>query len=323
MKTIRRAYRPDTDYLGVRQFLIDTFALYGYPHNWLIDRWNFCRYAVIPMHSYYNVRYFGVPTRPIHSFRDELPDWEAAVGVWENERGEIVALVHSENEEAGEAWTQMHPDYTFLYPEMVDYAEERLADRVDRDAFLKIYLNDGSALEEAVRARGYRKLGDSLYTLEHTLQDLAAPQLPEGFAFRTVREEDDVDKRRQAKAIAFGGGYAPSDWAPADVYREIQRAPDYRPELDLFIVAPNGDYASFCTIWIDEANHHGIFEPVGTRLEYQGQGLGRALLMEGLRRMAERGVTRSYMDSAIPFYLKVGFTPTPYSRSAWIKSWRI
>ena len=76
-----------------------------------------------------------------------------------------------------------------------------------------------------------------------------------------------------AKAIAFNSAYAPSDWAPASAFREMQRAPDYRQDLDLFIVAPNGDTVSFCTIWIDERNKYGKFEPVGTHAGYQGMGL--------------------------------------------------
>jgi hypothetical protein len=76
-----------------------------------------------------------------------------------------------------------------------------------------------------------------------------------------------------AKSIAFNRAYAPSDWAPASAFREMQQAPDYRQDLDLFIVAPNGDYVSFCTIWIDERNKYGKFEPVGTHAEYQGMGL--------------------------------------------------
>ena len=51
----------------------------------------------------------------------------------------------------------------------------------------------------------------------------------------------------------------------------------------------------------------------------QGMGLGRALLMEGFRRMAERGVTRSFMGSGNEFYRKVGFKDTPYAYSPWIK----
>ena len=319
MKTIRRAYDSNKDFMRIRSFLIDTFALYQRPFNWLIDRWNFCRYLVVPLHSYYNVRHFSVPTHPHRSIRDELPFWEATIGVWENEQGQIVGVVHSENEEAGEAWIQIHPDYTRLYDEMVAYAEERLADRAEGVGYVKLYVNADSELEQVASARGFRKLEDRTPILEYVIGETPAPQLPEGFVIKSVLEEDDVDKRRMAKAIAFGAHYAPSDWGPAAAYREVQQAPDYRKDLDLFIVAPNGDYASFCTIWIDEKNQYGIFEPVGTHAEYQRRGLGRMLLMEGFRRMAQYGAKRSYMQTGIEFYRHVGFKETSYSYYPWIK----
>jgi ribosomal protein S18 acetylase RimI-like enzyme len=314
-----RPYDGDTDYLRVRQFLIDTFPLHGGPYNWLIDRWNFCRYVVVPLHSYYNVRYFGVPTRPAHRFRDELPFWEQSIGVWESEAGEIVALAHSENEEAGEAWFQIHPAYMFLYDEMVTHAEEHLADRVDGLGFVKLYVNDGSPLEDVARARGYRRLEGSAPWLEYEIGEIEPPELPDGFVFRTVAEEDDVDKRRRAKAIAFGSNYAPSDWAPAEAYAQVQHAPDYRADLDLYIAGPDSEIVSFCTIWLDVENEYAVFEPVGTHAEYQGQGFGRALLQEGFRRMALNGATRTYMQATIGFYRRVGFRETGMGTSAWIK----
>jgi ribosomal protein S18 acetylase RimI-like enzyme len=70
---------------------------------------------------------------------------------------------------------------------------------------------------------------------------------------------------------------------------------------------------------MDAKNHYGVFEPVGTHAEYQGQGLGRALLREGFRRMAQNGAVRSYMDSTIGFYRKIGFRETGHSVSPWIK----
>ena len=319
MTTTSRPYDPGADYLRIRDFLIATFGLHSGPFNWLIDRWNFCRYVVIPQHSYYNVRYFGVPTRPVHHFRDEMQRWEQSIGVWENAEGDIVGVVHSENEEAGEAWFQIHPVYTFLYDEMVGYAEERLADRVDGRGFLKLYVNDGSELEEVARARGYRRLEGAAPWLEYTIDELPPPELPDGFVIRSVAEEDDVDKRRRAKAIAFGGNYAPSAWAPAAAYSQVQQAPDYRKDLDLFIVAPDGEYVSFCTIWMDEKNEYGVFEPVGTQAEYQGQGFGRTLLQEGFRRMARNGATRSFMQTTIGFYKRIGFRETGRSTAAWIQ----
>ena len=324
MKTTLRVYDPCTDFMRIRQFLIDTFALYQWPFNWCIERWNFCRYHVVPLHTHYNVRYFGVPTHTHQPIRDELPLWEQTIGVWENEAGDIVGVVHSENEEPGEAWIQIHPDYTQLYDEMVTTIEDTLADRVGSIGYVRLYVHEGSKLEQVASGRGYRKLErHGLPHLEYTIAELPSPLLPEGFVIRSVLEEDDVDKRRMAKAIAFSAHYGPSYWPPASAFRDMQKAPDYRKDLDLFVVAPNGDYASFCTIWIDERNRYGNFEPVGTRDDYQRMGLGRALLTEGFRRMAQYGLTRSFMESSNPFYRKIGFRETGYSTYPWIKHFAV
>ncbi len=323
MKATLKAYDPQQDYLRIRDFLVETFALYQWPFNWLVDRWNFCRYFVLPCHTFYNVRYFGVPTGSAPPHRDELPFWEKTVGIWENEAGQIVGVVHTENEEPGEAWVQMHPDYTGLYEEMVTYIEEHLADRVGDLGYVKLYVNEGTELEGIAAARGYHKLRDRMSHKEYIIRELPPPQLPVGFAIKSVEEEDDPDRRSRAKAIAFGAHYAPSDWLPGAVMSQMQQAPDYRADLDLFIVGPDGEYVSFCTAWVDLRNRYGVFEPVGTQAEYQGMGLGRALLTEGFRRMARYGVVRSFMQSDNPFYRKVGFVETPHAYSPWIKHFRL
>ncbi len=319
MRASKRPYDPATDFLSIRRFLIDTFRLYGRPFNWLLDRWNFTRHFVAPVHSFYNVRYFGVPTLIHKSVRDEVRAWEETIWVWETEDGQIAGVVHSENEEPGEAVVQIHPDHTYLYGEMVDHAEEHLADRVDGVAYIKIYAHNGTELESLVAGRGYRKLGQNVILEYEITGDEKPGTLPDGFAIMSVAQEDDVDQRRIAKAVAFGGYYAPSSWPPAWTMREMQKAPDYRPDLDLFIKAPNGDCAAFCTVWADVENRYANFEPVGTRADYQRLGLGSALQSEGFRRMASMGVTRSFMVSTNPFYRHVGFRETPYTFSAWMK----
>jgi len=319
MKPALKPYDPERDFMRIRDFLIDTFSLYQRPFNWLIDRWNFARYFAIPVHSYYSIQYFGVPTDSHHDLRDELRSWEQTIGIWENGEGDIVGVVHSENEEAGEAFVQIHPDYTFLYDEMVTYIEEHLADRVGNIGYVKLYVNEGTELEQIAENRGYRKLKFGIPHHEYTITGFQEPHLPPGFVIKSVLEEDDIEARRRAKSIAFGRHYGPSEWPPAQAYRELERAPDYRKDLDLFIVAPDGEYVSFCTIWIDRKNRYGNFEPVGTHAEYQGMGFGRALLMEGFNRMAQYGVTRSFMDSTNEFYRNIGFERTPYTYYPWIK----
>jgi predicted N-acetyltransferase YhbS len=319
MKTLFKTYDPSRDFMRIRGFLVNTYALFQRPTNWTIDRWEFCRYFVLPAHSYHNVRYFGIPTYDDRTLRDELPGWEKTIGIWENEEGAIVGVVNSENEEPGEAWIQIHPDYTFLYDEMVTYIEANLADRVGNIGYVKLYIDEDIGPKEIARARGYRRLEYGSIVSEYIIDDPPAPQLPEGFVIRSVFDEDDIEKRRLAYSLAFGANYCPSNWEPVASFEELQRAPSYRKDLDLFIVAPNGDYASLCTIWIDEKNKYGNFEPVGTHIEYQGMGLGRALLMEGFRRMAGYGITHSFMDSPNEFYQKIGFKETTYSYYPWIK----
>ncbi len=51
--------------------------------------------------------------------------------------GEVVGAVHAANEKPGETSVQIHPDLTYLYPEMMGHAEEHQADRVDGVARIK------------------------------------------------------------------------------------------------------------------------------------------------------------------------------------------
>ncbi|MBU7032878.1 MAG: hypothetical protein HXS53_10130, partial [Theionarchaea archaeon] len=233
MNPIRKRYEGEKDFMRIRDFLVDTFTLYQRPFNWLIDRWNFARYFAAPVHSYYSIQYFGVPTNPHHDLRDEVEFWEQSIGIWENEGGDIVGVVHSENEEAGEAFIQIHPDYTFLYDEMVTYIEEHLADRVGTTGYVKLYVNEGTELERVAKERGYRKLKFGIPHLEYTIREFQEPQLPPGFVIKSVMEEDEIEQRRKVKSIAFGRHYGPSEWPPAWAYREMERAPDYRKDLDL------------------------------------------------------------------------------------------
>ncbi|TYB94796.1 MAG: GNAT family N-acetyltransferase [Kosmotoga sp.] len=319
MRARQRSYVPEKDYMKIRDLIIESYALYNGPFNWLIDRWNFCRFQVIPTHNHYNVQYFGVPTRPKQDFRDELYVWEKTIGIWESEDEKIVAVAHSENEEPGEAWIQIHPDYFFLYEEIIDYIEENLADRVDGTGFVKLYVNSNSELERIVSNKGYRKLPFKTPILKQEITKKQEVTLPDGYTLLSVEEEDNPVERGKVKMLSFGGRYPPSQWLPPSVMKEMQKAPDYKKDLDLFIKAPNGDYVSFCTIWVDQKNEYAVFEPVGTHVEYQGMGIASELLKEGLNRMKAYGAKCTYMQSSVPFYKRFGFKETGKYTVPWIK----
>jgi predicted N-acetyltransferase YhbS len=49
-------------------------------------------------------------------------------------------------------------------------------------------------------------------------------------------------------------------------------------------------------------------------------GLGRAAVLEGVRRCGALGAEVACVGSAMPFYLSLGFEPV-YNRSAWEREW--
>ena len=85
----------------------------------------------------------------------------------------------------------------------------------------------------------------------------------------------------------------------------------FRPELEIMTINRNGVLTSFCVVWYDEKTGTGVFEPVGTHPDYQRLGLGKAMLIEGLRRLKDIGASCAYVESfgddRKAFYNSAGF----------------
>jgi mycothiol synthase len=98
-----------------------------------------------------------------------------------------------------------------------------------------------------------------------------------------------------------------------DDYTAFMRLPGYHRDLDIVAVAPDGAIAAYVNGWIDPVNRIGDFGPVGARPAYRRQGLTRAVLLEGLRRMRARGMDRVCVSTGVSntparsLYESVGF----------------
>ena len=93
------------------------------------------------------------------------------------------------------------------------------------------------------------------------------------------------------------------------------RSPVYDRQCDIVAAAPDGRIGSFCIVWMDHLNQVGHFEPVGTHPDFQKRGLGTAVMLEGLRRMQQRGMPSATVatfednSAAIHLYKSLGFRP--------------
>jgi mycothiol synthase len=148
--------------------------------------------------------------------------------------------------------------------------------------------------------------------------------LPKGYTLRALGDAAELPARSWVSWKAFHPDEPDEAYDGWTWYPNVQRAPLYRRDLDLVAVAPNGELASFCTVWFDDVTRTGAFEPVGTAPAHQRRGLGKAVMVEGLRRLQRMGATLvtvgSYETAAHALYASVGFTEVDLC-TPWLKEW--
>jgi ribosomal protein S18 acetylase RimI-like enzyme len=169
---------------------------------------------------------------------------------------------------------------------------------------------DDAARVDLLTGLGYRRTeAVSIFFWRSLSVPIATNEPPPGLQIRGLQERD-VESRAITQFEAFSPG---SKTTPATWRHLMANARGYDPELDSVAVAPDGTVAAAAVAWLDTESRIGEFEPVATRPAYQRQGLGRAILLRGLRAMRERGMETAIVYSnatnaaAIALYESVGF----------------
>ncbi len=72
---------------------------------------------------------------------------------------------------------------------------------------------------------------------------------------------------------------------------------------------PDGDFASYCGMWYDPEAGYAVIEPVATDPAYRKMGLGKAAVLEGIRRTKDMGAKIVYVGSSQQFYYSIGMRP--------------
>jgi GNAT superfamily N-acetyltransferase len=94
--------------------------------------------------------------------------------------------------------------------------------------------------------------------------------------------------------------------------------PKARRDLKIAVVAPDGNLVSFCGMFYEPTGRFGYVEPVATDPLYRRMGLGKAAVLEGIRRCYELGATTAYVGNDLPIYLATGFKVI-YTSQCWKK----
>jgi GNAT superfamily N-acetyltransferase len=297
-RLIARPYREE-DYWRIRAFVRELLPLYDMRQRcWDVARWDYWRW-----HGVENIEHVNL---------------EDVVTLWETPRGKLAAMLNPEG--MGEAFLQVHPDFKTpeLEAEMIATAEGQLNEKGrDGRRRLSVWANQHDELRKQLLAQSGYAPGDwPEYQRRRRLDGLIPESnTPPGYSIVPQGDGAQLLERCYASGLAFHPNrpeIAMDNRADIGWYRNIQRAPLYRRDLDLTMLAADGGCAAFCTVWFDDVTRVGVFEPVATVPAHQRKGLGKALMFAGLRRLQTLGATMayvgSYSEAAGALYASAGFT---------------
>lgn len=308
MKPILRTYQTEEDYWRIRNFLREVTMLNDrHDFSWPLLRWDYWVWHV-----------------NMNIFHFDLCD---AIHLWEVD-GEIVAMLNPDGR--GEAFFQIHPDFRDEIPtsQMLDIAEQKFQELTSNGKKeLIIWVNEADAgMKKILAKRGYAR---SEYSAEHMRRRSFTQPIPDsvhssGYIVRALGDESELPARSWLSWKAFHPNEPDAKYQGWEWYKNVQRVPLYRRDLDIVAIASDGELAAFCTVWLDDVTRTAVFEPVGTHPNHQKRGLGKAVMSEGLHRAQKLGASlatvSSYGTAAHALYESMGFTEFDL-QEPWIQEW--
>ena len=182
--------------------------------------------------------------------------------------------------------------------------------RDSRPPYWLEFRDDDTARKAIAEHYGYTLQTDYSYVqMQHPLTGLIEElPLPKGFTVRPLAGKQEVAAYVSLHRAAFESASMTTEWRQRTLV-----TPYYQPELDIVVVAPDGTLVGFCVGWLDPYRGIGQIEPIGVHPDFQGMGLGGALLHEILRRFKAHGAKEARVETdssrvpAIQAYASVGF----------------
>ena len=310
MKLIQRPLQTEDDYFRLRNFLREVFLL----NDRLEHSWNVARLD--------HWRWHHILTCQI------TPPFDQVTQAWETEDGRLAAAVHPICHDEIRLHIHPHLRTAELENEIFEYAEKHYSDFTE-DGRRILYMptfSDDTLRQEVLTRRGYERFEGGGYHWRRDLFNGPLPEAPvaDGFTIRSMGPLEEHPARSWASWRAFHADEPDSNYdGDYSWFKNLQSTPLYRRDLDIVAVAPNGDYAAFCTISYDDTTRSAVTVLVGTAAEYWRRGLGKAVMVEGFRRLKHLGCTRVFStateDPAYALYSSV--MQEMKVTDSWIKRW--
>ncbi len=236
-----------------------------------------------------------------------------SMGVWEDD-GKIVALMTYESK-FGEAYYVLHDLYPYLRKEIAQYAIRELQ---SAEGFRMLIPDDDHEMQRIVYKMGLTATAEHEQLAVMDLDQTLDYHLPAGYYVENMRDHLDLKRYHQVLWRGFNHNGEPTMTEEELKNRKISLSgPHVKKERNIAVVEPHGDYVSYCGTWYQEGSLIAMLEPVATDPHYRKMGLGKAAVLEALKRCKLAGAKYAMVGSGQEFYYRIGFAP--YTTYTWWK----
>lgn len=232
------------------------------------------------------------------------------IGIWED-NDDIVGVATFDCQ-LGQAFCLTLPEYVYLKKEMLLYAKDNLS----KNGKFSVTISDTDCGFQDIAAElGFvatkSKESDAIFYLDKTSTTY---KLPKGFHITSMKETFNL--YQYGRVLWRGFNHELNGEGEFNFTKEEEQeleAQMIRPNVDLSlkvaVVAPDGNFVAYCGMWYDPAASYAVIEPVATDPDYRKMGLGKAAVLEGIRRVGELGAKKTLVGSSQQFYYSIGMRP--------------
>lgn len=236
--------------------------------------------------------------------------------IWEDNK-KIVGTVFPDGDSCN---TCIKQGYEYIFPKMIDVAEEKLISLFNKKEngkvdFLVISHDSLEYQAQELLKRGYKKDKDKDYdNRQNPLENTENIKLRNGFK-QVYGENLDENKKWKACHFGFHSEYDNNDlespYNGMDSYNSRKLAPMYKDSFESLVITDDGDICSYSFCYVDKITKTAFIEPVSTREKYRRMGIGKAMLQGIINRLKEEKIEMCYVNSYAEhrrkFYNSAGF----------------
>ena len=244
---------------------------------------------------------------------------QECIRLWHGDKGRLVGYAILGEDPSFECQVLPEFEWSGIETEALAWVEARLIElrKLDAKQWSGMLVstcreNDPKRLA-FLKQHGFRYSGEfaEVNMLRSLDEPIPEPIVPAGFKVRALAEAGETSNRAAAHCEVW------QPWTDGNVsdedYVRFMNLPGYDRDLDIVAVTPEGIIASFVNGWTDPINRIGDLGPVGALPAYRRQGLTRAALLEGMRRLKAHGMERVCISTGVAntaarnLYESIGF----------------